>query len=288
MSANINVRSHMTLSESASFAREFSNFPSNPRPNQTCVVNGILYFNSNIDGIQTWRPLTNKKSSYIHVQGVESQEWTITHNMNSQDYIYFAYDTVGNLMMANVTPVDENTFKLSFSNAVKGKAVVFFDAYMDIPFFQDLTAQVDTIVEQVQLMTTDPNAVIDYVVTWDEVLNKPNVQYQTPIPADQFSADEVSYLKAGKLATGGSAISNLIESDVVTVSQEDIDAGKTDFDFTGTDQFVYTSKYVLVFVNRKRLRKGEFTVDPAGGSSVTFNVPLEAGDELEVLSLSEE
>jgi len=100
-------------------------FPSNPNNGQMELVNGVVYIWTSIDGITTWYPLTSETSYYIHFQGTESTSWLIQHNLSSTDYIFFVYDDNDNLVDPIYEYVNTNSFKLNFTVAKKGKAVVF-------------------------------------------------------------------------------------------------------------------------------------------------------------------
>lgn len=121
------VRSHMRLYGDLSFDNNRGSFPENPTTNQIVLVDGILYIYSRINDVRTWYPLTHKKTTFIHVQGIAASEWTIQHNENTTDYGFFAYDENGNLQFANTQVIDENSCKLLFSAPIKGKAIMFFD-----------------------------------------------------------------------------------------------------------------------------------------------------------------
>jgi hypothetical protein len=51
---------------------------------------------------------------------------------------------------------------------------------------------------------------------------------------------------------------------------------------TTTYSFTYSTSFVMVFINRTLLRPSEFTA--TNGTSITFSVTLNVGDEIEVLT----
>ncbi|RRS09173.1 hypothetical protein EAG18_08615 [Pseudoalteromonas sp. J010] len=112
---------------------QIDSFPLNPFPGQFALVEGILYIYSKIGVTQTWFPLTNKKSSHVHFQSTPAFEWTVSHNYNTDEYVFMVYDDNGNILHANPTPIDKNKFKLNFSHAVSGKVVVFIHSDLAIP-----------------------------------------------------------------------------------------------------------------------------------------------------------
>lgn len=80
------------------------------------------------------------------------------------------------------------------------------------------------------------------------------------------------------LELGGAAFTDtqytLNESDVITVTDP----------LVKTYSFNYYVGFVQVFVNRLKLRKSEFTT-VADGSSITLNIDLDVGDEIEIVTL---
>lgn len=100
-------------------------FPSAPKDGTTLIKEGVLYCYTTIRGVQTWYPLNNKYSSFVHTQSLPSQTWTVQHNFESTDIIYFIYDENSQLMFAPVTFVNNNTFTVNFTEDSIGRVVVF-------------------------------------------------------------------------------------------------------------------------------------------------------------------
>jgi len=119
------VLSNLKFKGSGPVLESLTNFPTNPDSGQMCLVDGCVYIFTAVNNIETWYPLTNKNMSYIHTQGVSALEWTISHSLNSDNFIFFIYDENDNLIEANYSVIDSNSFKLTFTLAKKGKVVVF-------------------------------------------------------------------------------------------------------------------------------------------------------------------
>jgi alpha-tubulin suppressor-like RCC1 family protein len=105
-----------------------TDFPANPKPRQLSVVAGALYFYSTIDGVTDWFPLTKAKDSYVHIQSGSSTEWTIAHNMNREDFLFFVYDADNKLQMVEPTEITLNSFKIKFTAPKTGRCLVFIDS----------------------------------------------------------------------------------------------------------------------------------------------------------------
>jgi hypothetical protein len=126
--ANIRMTSNSALSFD-----QTTNFPLSPHKGQFSLISGILYIYANLGGVETWFPLTNKKSSHVHYQALASTQWSVTHNYATTDLIMIAYDDAGTVMIVNPVFVDENHFQLNFGTAIKGKVVVFAHSDLWVP-----------------------------------------------------------------------------------------------------------------------------------------------------------
>ena len=129
MSHSVNLFSNLQLNKSSKFLFEEGNteFPTTPVKGEFAFVSGILYMYTSIRNIETWYPLTNLRKSYVHIQEIVSQTWTINHNLGSTTFIFMVYDSAGNLVLANLNDVLENSFVLNFDSAISGKVVMFAD-----------------------------------------------------------------------------------------------------------------------------------------------------------------
>ena len=141
MSDNIvKILSDVELGGSMSFKTNYSGFPTNPRPRTLAVVDGVPYLYTELvvgSGFFTWTPIGYRQAAYLHTQGEASMVWTVTHNFNTENFGYFVYDENHNLVMANITIVDANTFTVNLSDAITGTVVVFS---MEAVFTQVVTA----------------------------------------------------------------------------------------------------------------------------------------------------
>lgn len=104
---------------------ETPEFPQNPTKGELGFVEGVLYIFSEINGSQTWFPLTNKMLYYVHNQSTTSQQWTITHNLNTKNIIFFIYDNEDNIQLVNVHQLNENSLIINLAESIIGRAVIF-------------------------------------------------------------------------------------------------------------------------------------------------------------------
>jgi len=134
--------SHITLDNVASF-------PTSPTDGQMALVSGIVYIYTSLSGVTTWYPISNESTYFIHTQGVASTNWRIIHNLNTTNFIFFVYDSNGNLMQGDYVPVDNNEFDLNFTVARSGKAVVFVAADRYVPSITATDLKVQNIVNEI-------------------------------------------------------------------------------------------------------------------------------------------
>lgn len=174
----MNLLSDLKISKSSKFLFEEGNteFPSSPTRGQFAFVSGILYMYISIRNIETWYPLTNQKKSYIHVQSTASTQWTILHNLGSTIFIFMVYDSNGDLILSNPSDITENSFKLNFTSAISGKAIVFVEYEQE-----SNTSEVQSIFNELKTMDGSGSGLdadlLDgqegsYYLNWNNVVNK--------------------------------------------------------------------------------------------------------------------
>lgn len=60
-------------------------------------------------------------ATYVHEQGVASNEWLISHNLGKFPSV-FTVDSAGTWFQAKIEYIDENTCRVLMNGATKGKA----------------------------------------------------------------------------------------------------------------------------------------------------------------------
>ena len=132
MSEIICVQSDLDVLGNFSFG-QFTDFPPNPRIGSAVIVNRILHVYMEMGGVQSWYPLTQHTSSYIHTQGVPSQTWTVSHNLGTSNLWTQVKDNTGNILIVNKQDVDLNTFTLHFTTPTIGTCVVAAPEAVNVP-----------------------------------------------------------------------------------------------------------------------------------------------------------
>jgi hypothetical protein len=102
-----------------------STLPSKPKAGQLCVVDGIPQLYTEIDGEMGWFILGQKQSYYVHKQEDVSKQWNVEHNMGIIDFIYHIYDENGNVMIADMDIINDNTIQINLMAASTGRVVLF-------------------------------------------------------------------------------------------------------------------------------------------------------------------
>jgi phage-related tail fiber protein len=120
------IHGDLRLGGSIVFNNSRVDFPENPRPNEIVFKDGHPHAYVQVaPGFASWMPMSVKQNAFVHSQGAAASVWTITHNMGSQEYGLFVYDADHNLVVANHVPLDDNTIRVTLTQAITGSAVVF-------------------------------------------------------------------------------------------------------------------------------------------------------------------
>ena len=162
MSEIICVQSDLDVLGNFSFG-QFTDFPPNPRIGSAVIVNRILHVYMEMGGVQSWYPLTQHTSSYIHTQGVPSQTWTVSHNLGTSNLWTQVKDNTGNILIVNKQDVDLNTFTLHFTTPTIGTCVVAAPEAVNVPTVKATVFEIgngDVILDSSGVRVND-----DYLVT---------------------------------------------------------------------------------------------------------------------------
>jgi hypothetical protein len=128
MAADLNILARMNLGTDATVIHSsVTSFPVTPSDGELAFKSGILYIYATIDAVTTWFPLTNKKYTYVHQQAIAAASWVVEHNFNTDEFGYFVYDANHDLILAEHTIVNSNSFTIDLSEATTGMVVVVFN-----------------------------------------------------------------------------------------------------------------------------------------------------------------
>ncbi len=72
-------------------------------------------------------PLEGVGEGFLHIQGLSSDLWTISHNKGTDLLLCQIYTTPGDLIIPDVlTLIDINTVEVTFSTPITGRAHIIF------------------------------------------------------------------------------------------------------------------------------------------------------------------
>lgn len=104
-------------------------YPVDPNlyPSLASYVSGAA-LNNDIQNItDRTQVMPGSTATHLHVQGVASATWTVSHNKGNTNYVYTIFDHLGEQCLPNeVETGDQNTIKLHFLAAMRGKAMFMF------------------------------------------------------------------------------------------------------------------------------------------------------------------
>lgn len=127
MSNIINLLAKLNVNSNSAVVFNNSEYPDNPTVGQLTFTDRILSIYSDVNGTPAWFPLFEaNKSAYVHTQGSQALSWIVEHNLNSDNLIYFVYDSNDTVIFSSSIAFNtDNTFELEFSEATAGKCIVF-------------------------------------------------------------------------------------------------------------------------------------------------------------------
>jgi len=108
-------------------------FPANPKVGTFLMKDSNLYGYVSIGGLETWYPFSHKTLSYIHSQGLSSTTWTVEHNLGTTNVWIQVKDQNGNIVSVGKQDIDNNSFRLTFTEAVRGTVMVVAPDSVDVP-----------------------------------------------------------------------------------------------------------------------------------------------------------
>jgi hypothetical protein len=266
---NMSVLANLKFQGSSPILEHLDDFPTSPQDGHMALINGVVYMYTTLRGMSTWYPLSNEKNYYVQTQGVASTTWTVNHGLNTSDFIFFTYDEDNKLMQSDYEYVNENTFKLNFTVARKGKVVLFYAAdalqvekSYGIKKLNYVSAQDQTLFE-----ITDSLFIFDYIDVY----------------VNGLKLNDSEYTHTDKTLTLNTPLNVNDYVSVTTYGEVDFrEIGVRKEEYTAIqDQTVFDMKHIAgqvdVFVNGIILKTSEFTDD---ANTVTINKPLNEGDSV--------
>lgn len=125
MAQTLSILSNLRIAGAMVLDDDTGAFPTSPVAGMMVIKSQVLYAYMLVEGTLQWYPLVRKVSTYTHLQQSAALEWVVVHDLNTADVMYQVQDDAGNpVQPAGFVYVDNNSFKLEFSEAITGKVVV--------------------------------------------------------------------------------------------------------------------------------------------------------------------
>jgi hypothetical protein len=132
--AKVNVLANLGVQGAIVMEKDETGFPSSPAVGTLLLKDHALYAYLSLSGYETWYPLTNATSSHVHSQGMAATQWTITHNLGTQQLWWQVKDQTGQFVMpSNVVYTNDNEVVLNFAAAVQGTAILVAPSSLNLP-----------------------------------------------------------------------------------------------------------------------------------------------------------
>jgi len=125
MSAQIKVNAELHMKEAGIVNEIFDQLPENPTPGLMVVVDGVPQTYTNIDGEYGWWVMSQKAMYYTHYQTDSSKQWVVDHNLGTDSLMVHVYNEDNQLIMCNITQVNDNTLYIDLTSATTGRAIIF-------------------------------------------------------------------------------------------------------------------------------------------------------------------
>jgi len=138
------VLNDLSLVGALVFGTDNADFPANPAIGTFVIKNKNLYGYVKIGDLETWYPFSHKTNSYIHTQGANSLTWTVNHSLGTSNVWIQVLDTNGNIVSVNKQTIDSNSFRLNFTESVRGTVVVVAPDSIDVPAVKATSISVGT------------------------------------------------------------------------------------------------------------------------------------------------
>ena len=155
----IKLMSNLNLNDNSFIIKDTTRitFPDNPIEGIECLVNGINYIYTILDGFLSWIPTSiNRETKNFTIEPAE-QNWVISHNWNTDisklDII--CYNSDNKVITGNIAQIDKNSFSVAFSSAVAGRITLFNSVGVGSGLTPEDKTKIDGIEEQATKNETD-------------------------------------------------------------------------------------------------------------------------------------
>lgn len=159
-------------------------FPSNPSEGRLAFVDDALYVFTDVDGSNSWYPITNRTERHVETIGTASSTWVITHNLNSNSLLVLCYNASGNLVVpSNINYDSTSQITITLPTANSGHCVVFIDVAQEISSLAQDADKLDGL-DSSQFLRSDVDDTFDANLTVTGTLSVGGNQVLTDLVED--------------------------------------------------------------------------------------------------------
>ena len=102
--------------------------PKDSAVGDSCIYDGQFWLYMSYSNVLGWVSLFSMDKTYVHIQESAAAVWTITHNMDSMNFIATTFDSDSRVVNVDVVALDANTVRVDFGTPTYGRVVLMFDA----------------------------------------------------------------------------------------------------------------------------------------------------------------
>jgi hypothetical protein len=148
MNPQVSVLSNLRVAGAIVLDKDQADFPTGAGPGTFVLKDDTLFVRTMVNGLMSWFPLIRAASAtWLHTQGAPMDVWTVTHNLNSSDVWYQVQDIDGNIIgISSFEKIDDDSFKLHFSEPITGTVLVVAANNIDVPEIQTNVLNVGSVV----------------------------------------------------------------------------------------------------------------------------------------------
>ena len=208
------IHNNLALYGSVVLSVNEDSFPADPAIGTLILKGNVLYAYISVGGYTTWYPFASKTSSYIHSQGVASNTWVITHNLNTTNTWTQVKDENGHVVVAPTTNTSANVVTVNFTYPIAGTAIVVAPATLDVP---EMKASVVTAGNGTVIIDADGIRIAGQsVLTSANISTEVNSAVNTAISSNIGSLSSLTTTTQSNVVSAINEVKSLVDSAATT------------------------------------------------------------------------
>ena len=140
---------------------KLSSFPSNPKEGRLAFVDDVLFVFTDVDGSDSWYPITNRTHRHKEDIVAASSTWVVTHNLNSTSLLILCHDNNGNLLIpTDITYNTANQVTITLPQSITGFCVLYVNVAETLSALADDSDLLDGL-NSSQFLRSDAHTVLN-------------------------------------------------------------------------------------------------------------------------------